>query len=581
MSTDPSNIPPEEAPAPAPVPDIETGREGSDEASERLGVRSFGSSVEESKSEIYDPTTLVSGNLNPAQQTRVSTGTQMNPDEPSFFGQTAPPVSAPTQMNPPFPGQSNPAFDPTMTGPPPMQPMQLPFTMVKPIMGDYIDPNMKNCVVVGGKPNHLWTGLVDFPRDNPTCHRTIGHKSKDDGFVVRSTPPPTLKFTKKCDLFVMLPKLILFTRLHGLDTVLYINNPLNPTEMLFIPHDHAHLKFEVVKRQALFLMNHKWDRYDRQNNSALRELLVSACDKELEQIIMPLILREELPAAAILQKICSEVDFKNSLSWEVDREKLKKMKLSDHPGLNVQKFCEKISPILIQLENANELNVPVMTWLLNAFIDTDIKNFSGPFYQKYFSAFIQVADRSGDRTCAELMETLRGFGLHWSDILEYATHEYKTLLYANKWSAAHVPKDSGAVPSFNLTEFDSNPALKKKVAALIAAEGKKEKDKGKDKGKNEKDDKNKKPKRFLNDPPPKDGEKKYKIVKNAIYIFCPHCRQGKGSWQRTHTGEMHGQQKTSLTEEQLKKFAQLAKEKKEIPELNFCEEVEGSSGITL
>lgn len=525
------------APAPAPHP----GYNLVDEASPESGVLSFGLS-EESKSES-----------NPTEQ--VSSEPTMKLDDTSMKPEASP---MPPGPRPSLYDQTYPPHD--------------PFIMPKPIMGDYVDPFLKNCVVVGGQPNPLWTGLVDFPRDNPTCFRTLGYKSKDDGFVTRSTPPAHLKFTKKCNLFVALPKLILFAHLHGLDTILYVNNPKDRNEMLFIPTDHAHLKYDMVKREALFLMNNKWDRYDRQNNSAMVTLLLAACDKELEAIVMPLVLRESIPAAALLQKICSEVDFKNSLSWEHDRAKLMQLKLSDHPGMNVQKFCEKVGPLLTQLENANELTVPVMTWLLNAFIDTDIKNFSSPFYQKYFSTFIQVADRSGERTSSELMETLRAFNLHWSDILDYATNEYKTLLYANKWAAAMIPKDSGAVPSFNLTEFNSHPELKKKVVALLAAEAKHNKDKD--------TNKDKKPQRFLKDPAPKEGEKNYKLVKSFIYIFCPHCRQGKGSWQRTHTGAMHGQKQASLTEEQLTSFTKLAKEKKEIPELNFCIEV-GTSGITL
>lgn len=466
--------------------------------------------------------------------------------------------------------------------------------MEAPIMGTRLS---ESCVIVGGKPLADWSGLAGTSASTPNCRRFVpGTSAEERAYKERCTPPDDLKLTKKCDIYDAMSLLTNHAKTHGLDTVLYVPDPDDPSKVLFVPQHYSRLNHLLMKGKVIE-WTAKWDSYDKENDAALVVLLRSAIDKDIRTAINPYLDFEELPASVILMLICNEIKPQTVLSYDTDRAALMRKNIKSYTGHDVKKFCEAIRPELRRLEQAHEMTKNVLIWLVNSFIAVNLMGFSDVIRQAFFDPLIETFSSLGDYTQTQLMQTLRSKNLHWEQLLDKATLIYTNMKAAGHWKWTES-KDSKASPQqFYLNELADEPKTQKLVANIIAAakdkkpvcfkcgkigvkapdcpDCKKEKEKG-EKSKEKKGDSKNKPK-GIDHPAPKEGEKPIKIVDNRLYFWCPECNR----WESTHYPKDHGKEGSKIP------LSDLIRIKKEFkadgklpPEFNFCQFVT-DEGINL
>lgn len=466
-----------------------------------------------------------------------------------------------------------------------------------PIMGIRLSTTS---VLVGGKPRADWSGLDGESAGTPDCRRFVpGTSAEERGYGKRCTIKD-FEFSRKCDIYDMMSRLTIHAKTYGLDTTLYVVNPDNPNEVLFVPQYYNRLNHLLEKAKAVELAK-KWDAYDKENDAALVTLLRNSLDKDMRASLNPYLDFEQLPASVILMMICNEIKPTTLLSFDNDRAQLMRKKIKSFTGHDVKKFCEAIRPDLRRLEQAHELTKYVLLWLIDCFVEIGVFGFSDEIRRLYYEPTSQTIQSLGDYTQSNLMQTLRAKNIHWEHVLDKATYLYMNIKDAGhwKWSAS---KDTKASPQFYLNELSDDPETQKIVAAMLTAKndgkvvcygcgkvgvkkpdcptcqkkGDAKKD-GNANNKNNNENKNKNNKKGIDHPAPKSGEPQIKVVDNRIYFWCEKCNK----WEGTHFPKNHGKSNTKLTTDKLIEIKKEFVNSGKVPaDFNFCEVV-SQEGINL
>ena len=155
-----------------------------------------------------------------------------------------------------------------------------------PTMGSYLETNPGSKVynyLVGGKPNYTWDAL-DNPVKTPTLfhYRPINPVQDAKGFKARSTGFH-IKFTRSSNLPTFSSKVSSHLRKHGLDTITYLQNPSNQTEVLDVVNHHPRFILDKTRTEAsIATLCQKWDTMDRANDAAACAFLLDSLDDSLK-----------------------------------------------------------------------------------------------------------------------------------------------------------------------------------------------------------------------------------------------------------------------------------------------------------
>lgn len=471
--------------------------------------------------------------------------------------------------------------------------------MTPPKMGIVVDHKR---VKLGGEPKADWSGLASPSRGTPMCYRYASDSNEQKNYALRTTLPGDFAFKKKCDLADLMATLTRHSKVHGMDSVLYVPDPDRAGEVAFVPSDYSRIDWTKVRPSVDKWVAGSWDQYDLDNDAAAYEMFLKVCDKDMRRTINPYLTmsKKELPASVLLSLITSQVEHVTRLTYPSMRADLMKKTPKSFPGVNIQLFNEVAMDTLMKLEHSRQLTEEVMTWLIKVFIGLRIDGFSNRLRDEFFDQLIHCYDLAGDSTQSGMMDALRLEKLHWEDILARALELYRNMVAYGEWP--HQASRDTKVPSasFNKVEevLKDHPDLAKQFQALLAQTQKEIKcfgcgkagvrrpdcpdckgsKNGGDKGKGGNKSSDRPQDKW---PAPKGNEPIFKIHDNRLYIFCSKCNNGIGRWQAHHKPKDHGDRDKKLSIPELVKLRKEFQASKTIPaEFNFCIPVMSDEGIS-
>jgi hypothetical protein len=146
-------------------------------------------------------------------------------------------------------------------------------------MGGLIQVKEKEFAVwTGGKPLAGWTGL-----DGITMHQTpqqMRFYKDDTGYNARCAGLDK-GFDRTGDLSKLQRQFIENMETRGLDTIIYLQDPGDPTIMINVISDHTRFTFDSVKMAAP-AQKGRYDQYDLANDKAARTALLNSLSISLQ-----------------------------------------------------------------------------------------------------------------------------------------------------------------------------------------------------------------------------------------------------------------------------------------------------------
>ena len=191
----------------------------------------------------------------------------------------------------------------------------------------------------GGKPNNDWTGLdASAPKShtNPNQLRPAGVSSQQKSYSARVAPLEQ-KFKKGDSVKTLETKIWDKLVDFGLDTVTYVHDPKDPTQMISVVKEHPRIMLKHA-HESLKQLVPKWDPYDRQNDQAALKLFKDTCDDAVRNGVDCLLppdkdaQEEEKTFASYWLRTMHKNSVSDGEHYKNITRRLEKCKASDYPG---------------------------------------------------------------------------------------------------------------------------------------------------------------------------------------------------------------------------------------------------------
>ena len=142
-----------------------------------------------------------------------------------------------------------------------------PFRPKEPKFGGITQIGASTWVAwTGGKPNANWTELEEVKPKNiqPNQHRPLGITSQTKSQAYRQRGLET-KFSRKSDLQTFQHEVLNHLENHGMDTVTYIEDPTNNTNVVSIISDHGKFTLAEGSKSGDDIQLIHFDEHDHSN----------------------------------------------------------------------------------------------------------------------------------------------------------------------------------------------------------------------------------------------------------------------------------------------------------------------------
>ena len=355
--------------------------------------------------------------------------------------------------NVPDPNTNVPAApDPTVTAP---ATAPIPVTStgpgLKPNMGEWAETYAGSRVYnvsFGGKPKADWSGIdvpcLEMAGNN---YRPINPTMDSKGYSLRTTAiqPP---FAKGNNLATFQHKITAHLCEHGLDTVSYLPDHHDPSEMLDVVTFHSRFIVDMPKSYlAIESTSSKFDKWDKANDKAAKTFLTNCIHDELFDE-----LRFKLSPAdtfcSMWLKLMHHIITSSVTRFEIIKNSIKSKHPKQYPGQNITLLTNDYIELSTELASAghydHNLTLSMVKSMLQAQGDT-----AGTFRFELLNLSKQL-NKSLQliifMSSVEAMEYMSLRQLSVRDVCETASNSYRTLVDANEWPAAKLPVDKSAAP---------------------------------------------------------------------------------------------------------------------------------------
>ena len=187
------------------------------------------------------------------------------------------------------PEAGSPVAEPTASSTPTLAvPTASSFVPKTPKMGGLVQTGSTDyCAWTGGKPKPDWSGLDSSAATEPL-----------DAFQFRPSSPGSAqksmkyreqgfetKFTMKSNLQVFIQEIQEYLARAGLDTISYLVDPANPSEMVSVVDNYSKFDLTTAIATAKSLRKEHFDLYDKTNDDSARRWFLDCLDPELAKKI--------------------------------------------------------------------------------------------------------------------------------------------------------------------------------------------------------------------------------------------------------------------------------------------------------
>ena len=204
------------------------------------------------------------------------------------------------------------------------------FMPDKPRMGGRIQSRYNEWVPwTGGKPKPKWAGLDDNAETTPL--RGLQIRTHTDKKYTERVTGLTEEYDKKTGDFARLQDdLVKHLEMHGMDTIAYLANPSNSSEMLHIVTEHPKFTNQKV-RELMAAQLLLYDKYDKSNDACARDYLLDCLEHQFRREVE----EQSRDAQSFPELFMAHVRILTGDSREIVKGEMRSLVPQNYPGHDI------------------------------------------------------------------------------------------------------------------------------------------------------------------------------------------------------------------------------------------------------
>ena len=319
----------------------------------------------------------------------------------------------------------------------------------------------------GGKPYPDWSGIMDKSSRlmSDLCFRSLDPVSGQKSTHYRTKGLSNKYDSKDCltdfqsDVWDHLVK-------YGLDTISYLPNPKDLTQVLDVVNKHAQFTGDITLAQQLSdNLSARFDFWDKKHDAEAKSFLLSSLSEELKKNFKPFHDKDKDSFSLTWLKLIHYLVSSNSRTFDKLKDDIRRIRPQQYPGQNIEKMSTDYMTKAEELVNAGYFDHSLILNMVDGFLCSS-KDAKGTFHHsmndlrrrvdkvQQSTIFMSRTDQADEFTRQKLS---------FKDVCFIAVKEYKTLCDDNMWEPKKLPRDRQG-PSIQA----ANLAAINKVHNLIA-----------------------------------------------------------------------------------------------------------------
>ena len=344
------------------------------------------------------------------------------------------------------------------------------FKQAKPTMGGLVEVGTDVWAAwTGGKPKADWSGL-DEP--NPTSIKPKQYRLTSVSAASKSehyrTLGMTTKFGRKKDLLTFERKLMEHLEENGLDTITYIPDPGDSTNVVSVVSDHGRFNHDEDGVKANDRAKKYFDKYDWENDGDAKKYLMACMDEDMEQQLYEVCDPKDCFIVCYLEL----VHIIRSVSvdrFDKMKQRIKDRKIGDYAGEDIELMASDYWRDYIELHGAGMYDYNLSLTMINAMMKADGSN------EDFRSPLRTLKDKLNKQllacrhmTYVATHRAMMAAGLGVKAILKEAKDKYRMLKDDGDWKSAIHAKDSKAMSkTYGSVNVAATNELKQMVNKLV------------------------------------------------------------------------------------------------------------------
>ena len=320
----------------------------------------------------------------------------------------------------------------------------------------------------GGKPYADWRGVDGLgdrimnnfrvrPLDPVSGQKAAAHRIKG----------LTTKFTHKSKLSDFQKAVWKHLTTHGLDTIAYLIDPSNASEVLSVVTHHARYNNDLEKAESLSnIFKTKFDNFDKAHDFEATQFLVASLGPDVREGFEPFQKENDTFALTWLRLIHYLVTA-TSQTYDEMKAEIRNARPQNFEGQNIELMSKAFIAKGKELFNAGYYDHGLTLNMVDSFLCAD-KDSKNTFHHEMNNLRSSVEDKIHLTKFLPRSDQDDAFAkdkLTYTDVCSRAVKSYKTLVHNNMWEPAKLPKDRQA-PLINFSQAQINmliESMKKNV----------------------------------------------------------------------------------------------------------------------
>ena len=349
-------------------------------------------------------------------------------------------------------------------------PLTAVFKPTTPRFGGVEEVEARNWAAwTGGKPKPDWTGLEVFDplAIEPTQYRlsSIMGKTKSQIHRVKGLEK---KFSRGSDLQVFERKVLEHLTQHGMDTISYLKDPTNSSDVVSVVSEHARFNLKEARVEEKIPLA-AFDNYNHSNVRDAKKFLLASLDEDLESQMYENCDDSE----SFIVFWLNLIDILRTMSidrFDKIKDKIKGRSVKSYSGENVELLVSDYLSDWKDLHGAGMYDQTLTLIMLNA-----IMRAGGPVNEDFRHPLRETRTRLDEKLLEirhygynDAHREMVKCGLDVRSVLKLAKEKYRKLYDDKNWPAATNAKDSKTISrGFGSVNHAEVSDLNKLAMALV------------------------------------------------------------------------------------------------------------------